>query len=90
MDELQALIGLGGVAVVAALVQVYKGVFPSLPEGLKPMVAIVLGIGWNVGVSYAITQSGGTGLPYAVATVMGIIAGLAASGVYSTQKALRS
>jgi len=91
MEELQVLIGLGGAGVVLALVQAIKLACPifqdgSKWEGMKPILAICVGVVWNVGVAWAIVSSGGEAVAYPIAAILGILTGLAASGLHSAQK----
>lgn len=80
MDE---LIGLAGAPVVMALVAVLRQAI-TIPDRYTPLLALALGIVWNVGLRAAdMTES-----TYAVAAVLGILSGLAASGLYSGGKAL--
>ena len=81
--QLIALQGLGGLAVVIALVQVLKPFVKD--EGLWPLMAIALGIGWNLLLIYVLGQ----GATWGYALVMGLVTGLAASGAYSAGKTLR-
>lgn len=76
MTELQALVGLAGAPVVAALVSVLVKPFTAL-KPLYPASALVLGIAWNLALAAVLGQS----LP--TAAIMGVLSGLAASGAYS-------
>ena len=81
--QLIALQGLGGLAVVIALVQVAKPFVKD--ESLWPLMAIALGIGWNLLLVFILNQP----TTWGYALVMGIVTGLAASGAYSAGKTLR-
>jgi hypothetical protein len=80
-QTLATLVGVGATPVVTALVQAVK---PFLPEegkgaGAKwpPLVSVVTGVIWNVGVSAAM------GTDLAVGAIVGVTVGLAAAGLYS-------
>jgi hypothetical protein len=77
--ELQALYGLAAVPVITALVEVVKRAV-AINERFLPVLALVLAIGWNVGVGMQLQID-----PVLAATI-GIVAGLAASGLYSQTK----
>ncbi len=81
MEDLTLFLGLAAAPVIAALVQVVKPFIGD--ERLWPVVAIGLGIGWNLAVTFAIEQAS-DGL--FAAGLIGVVAGLAASGLYSAGK----
>ncbi|TAK33757.1 MAG: hypothetical protein EPO21_11795 [Chloroflexota bacterium] len=74
--ELQNVAGLAGVPVIVALVEGFKRFYPG-EERVYPLVAIGFGLAINVGLAW--TSIGNLRL----AIVYGIVAGLAASGLYS-------
>lgn len=76
------LVGMAGVPVVVALVEVVKGVVPGLGERWYPVVSLVVGVGFNVAVSWYL------GGDLFLAGVTGLVAGLAASGLYSGGRAV--
>lgn len=78
--ELTDVIGLAGVPLIVALVQVTKAWV--VEERLYPVLALVLGLALNIGLAAA----RGSDLPAAV--LLGIVAGLAASGLYSQGKTI--
>lgn len=78
MENTSLLFGLAAVPVIVALVQVFKAFVSD--QRFWPLIAIVIGIAWNVAVA-AITQQ-----HVAVAGMTGIVVGLAASGLYSVGK----
>ncbi len=82
--EGEALIGLAGAGVVAALLQAVKSAI-GFPTRFAPLVAVGLGIAWNVGLRGA----GIADETYPVAVVLGVLSGLGASGLYSGAKAIR-
>lgn len=78
--ELIDVIGLAGVPLIAALVQVAKSWVTE--ERYYPLLALALGLGLNVGIA---TARGGD---IATALLLGVVAGLAASGLYSQGRTL--
>ena len=80
--DINQLIGLAGVPVLAALIQAIKIALP-LPDRFWPLLSIVLGIAYNLALAALLAQ------PLGVAAVIGLVAGLAASGLYSTAKTYR-
>ncbi len=87
MEELSAYFGLGGAAVVFALVEALKRLLAledTIWMRVVPSASIVLGIGWTA----LIATTGAVGsqsIPIIV--VMGTLSGLAASGLFSGSKA---
>jgi len=80
--ENEILIGLASAPVVAALLQVAKPTL-SLPAKFTPAAALVLGVGWNLGVKAgSITE-----ISWASAALLGVLSGLAAAGFYSNARA---
>ena len=82
MSDLSPLVGLSGVAVVAALVQVCKPLIRD--QRFWPVLAVGLGVVWNVGLALALSPP----LPLGPAILLGVLSGLAASGAYSGGRAL--
>ena len=80
--ELRELVGLAGVPVIVALVEVVKKVKPDMADGWYPLCALAFGIGLNVLLGWKL------GVDPVVAVVTGLVAGLAASGLYSQTKAV--
>mgnify|MGYP001593523801 CR=1 FL=1 len=78
--ELADVIGLAGVPLIAALVQVAKTWVED--SRYYPLFALALGLGLNAGIALA----RGGDMPTAL--VLGLVAGLAASGLYSQGKTL--
>ncbi len=78
-SELQALVGLAGAPVVAALVSAF--VKPFMADArFYPAAAVVLGVAFNLALAVVLA------LPLVPAGILGVLAGLAASGVYSGAK----
>ena len=75
--ELRDIIGLGGVALIVALVEAVKRIMPDLEPRWYPAVAVFWGMVINVG--FALSQIGDLKL----AIVYGLLAGLVACGLYS-------
>jgi len=67
--------------VITAIVQVLK---PVLPTRFEPLVSLLFGVIWNVGFTVGTDEFGR-------ATVfLGIVTGLAASGLYSGIQSVRT
>jgi hypothetical protein len=79
-----ALLGLAGVPVTTALTELVKRAFPELPARFVPLVALAFSLALNVGLAPRL------GVDVTTALVMGLVAGLAASGLYSAGKELRA
>ncbi len=74
----EQFLGLAGFPIITALVSVAK---PWLPdERLHPPVALALGVALNVGIAYQQQTD------LVLAVLVGIVTGLAASGLYSQAK----
>lgn len=82
MDQnTQLVTGLVSVPLLTALVEMLKAFVPD--KRFWPVIAVVMGVGLNIGVSVA---AGGNILQ---AALQGLAAGLAASGLYSTAKSVK-
>ena len=79
--ELSDVWGLAGLPFITALVQVAKPWVPD--ERWWPVLAMALGLALNVGIALAQASD----LPTAV--VLGVVVGLAAAGLYNSQKTIR-
>jgi hypothetical protein len=73
--NLASYLFLGSVPIILGLVQVFKQWVKD--ERWYPVIAIILGLVINMGLASA------TGTGYISALVMGVIAGLSSSGIYS-------
>ena len=71
------LTGLPAAPIIVALVAALGQALPALPRRAYPMLAIALGIAWNVAAAAVLGQ------PLSEAALVGIATGLAASGLYS-------
>ena len=78
--DLNLLWGLGLIPLIIALVQVFKQFVPD--KRFYPLFAVVIGIVGNLAIAYAIGES------FILATMLGVVAGLSASGLYSTGSAI--
>ena len=76
MDTEILFAGLAAVPIVAGIVQVAKPI--GLPHAWAPVLALVLGVGGSVGLSYTAGDA-----TIQVAVVQGLAVGLSASGLYS-------
>lgn len=71
------VIGIGGMAVVVALVELTKRTIPTIPNQFYPLIALIWSLCLNVGVAlYRHTDIG-------LAVVVGVVVALMASGLYS-------
>jgi len=77
----QDLVGLAGVPAIVALTQVVKGLWPKLPARFFPLVAIAFGLLINLGLMPLTNARPLEAIAY------GVIAALAASGLYSGYRA---
>ena len=77
MDGGTVVIGVGAAPIITALVAVIGQALPAMPRRWYPALAVALGIAWNAGVSASLGQLSWGSL------LTGIVAGLAASGLYS-------
>lgn len=68
--------GLASIPVILALTQVVKPFIAD--KRFYPVIAVFLGLIFNIGVGYSI------GADIAQSSVLGVLAGLSASGLYST------
>lgn len=73
--------GLGGIPLIQALVALVKTTIPGLPARYYPGVSIVFGVALNEVLAYLIQAD------YRTAAVVGVVAGLAASGLFTFGKA---
>jgi len=74
--ELRELIGLGGVPLIIALVELVKRTIPELPVRFHPALAVFWGIVLNVALAYLLAMN------YGPAVLIGVVAGLAAAKLY--------
>jgi hypothetical protein len=77
MGGLTSYAGLAGIPLVMALVQLVKLTFPGAPQCVWPAVTLGVAVAWNVGLALVLGTSGGA------AVLVGLLTGLAASGLYS-------
>ncbi len=84
-EVLKSLIGLGGVVVIVGLVQVFK---PFVKDTrYYPLIAIAWGLVINMGAAWGIGIT--ARVDWVVAALQSILAGLAASGLYSYGSTLK-
>lgn len=79
--SIRDLVGLGGVPLIIALVELAKRAAPAIPSRWYPVLALIAGIAVNL------TLRSISGLSVTDAIFLGIIAALAASGLYSQSRA---
>jgi predicted RND superfamily exporter protein len=80
--ETEALIGLAGAPVVLALVAAVRQAV-NLPTRFLPLLAVALGVAWNLGLKGADVPD----INWGTAAILGVLSGLSASGLYSGTKA---
>jgi hypothetical protein len=74
------LIGLAGAPLVVALVELVKRTCPELEPRWYPLAAVLWGEALNLGLAVTLGQD------WRMALLLGLVAGLAASGLYSGGK----
>lgn len=75
--DLKEFAGLAGAPLVVALTALIKTAWPELPDRWWPILSVVWGIALNEALAYLL------GTRYDVAALVGVVTGLAASGLYS-------
>lgn len=85
MGDLDAL-GVAGAPIVLALVTMLARTL-RLDARWRPLLAVLLGVVWSVGLASSNSTLAAPG-GMAKALLSGVVAGLAASGLYSSTKAL--
>lgn len=83
-NDLSALIGVSGVPLITALTQWCKLLFPDMSPRLLAAVPIIWGLVINLGLTYTHLQD------WPIHVALGVIAGLAAEGLYSTFQTVRN
>jgi hypothetical protein len=78
-------VGMAGVPLIVALIEMIKRVFPEISPRWYPVIAVLIGGILNVVGAYA---GGAAGPAAANALLAGLVAGLAAVGLYSGTKAV--
>lgn len=85
MDVSSVIVGTGAAPAITALISIILKPIPRFDnDRWSPLASLILGIAWNVGAV-------GVGLSdysYGVAVFVGIMTGLAASGLYSGGKSV--
>ena len=71
------LTGLPATPIIVALVAATGQALPMLPRRAYPLLAIAIGVAWNIAAAATLDQ------PLATAALCGVVTGLAASGLYS-------
>lgn len=86
MDSISfnTVVGVGGMAIVVALVEATKKVFPNAPTKVYPIYSLFWSMLLNVGI--AIYTHADIGL----AVIIGLVVALMASGLYSGGRTLLS
>ena len=81
--ETEAIVGLAGAGVVMGLVAAVRQAV-NIPARFTPILAIGLGIGWNLALKGAEFGDAGWG----ATAILGVLSGLSAAGLYSGGKAV--
>ncbi|MCL5265248.1 MAG: transposase [Chloroflexi bacterium] len=81
--DLREVIGLAGVPVVVALVEVAKRSLPGMSDRWYPACSLIVALGLNLGIGWRL------GLDVVTVIVTGVVVGLAASGLYSQVKTVK-
>jgi hypothetical protein len=87
--DLTAYVGLSGATIVVILVQLVKnasGMTEEMQIKYLPFVSILMGIAWNALILLGMAQFPRTSSGFATMIVIGLLTGLAASGLYSGVK----
>jgi hypothetical protein len=77
IPEATAYLGMGGVPIIVAMTTLVKRVWPTLPDTLYPVVALTWALLLNAGLGTYL------GNDPVLGTVAGVLAALAANGLYS-------
>lgn len=80
MENNALLTGFAAIPVIIGLVQIAKGFIED--ARYWPIIAIVVGVLWNVAVASITNQ------PLALAGLTGVVVGLAAAGLYDIRKTI--
>ena len=83
--DVSVLIGLGGLPAIMALTQMWKGIVSD--TRYYPLISVAMGLVVNILAAFALSQT--TGRELAAASIQGLIAGLAAAGLYSWGSTLK-
>ena len=75
-------VGLVGAPFIVGIVEICKKFIPD--DRFYPVIALLLGVIWNLGI--AVSRQG----DILLAVLVGVATGLAAGGLYSGQKTIRS
>ena len=78
--DLNQLYGLAGIPIISALIQLAKITIPETPDRFWPLASVIIAVVFNVMLGWRL------GSDMAIAGVIGLVAGLAASGLYSQAK----
>jgi len=84
-ELLKALVGLGGVPFIVGLTEVFKPFF--LDKRVYPVLSIFWGLAINLGIAWGLGWS--SRMEVVAAILTGVLAGLAACGLYSTGATFR-
>ena len=83
------IIGIGGAALVALLVEGVKRLFPAFAEDSRNVIALALGLGVLLSVLAYLSQIVPGFESWLNVVMAGLLAGFVAMGLYDTQRAAR-
>ena len=83
------IIGIGGAALVALLVEGVKRLFPAFAEDTRNVIALALGLGVLLSVLAYLSQIVPGFESWLNVVMAGLLAGFVAMGMYDTQRAAR-
>ncbi len=78
--RIQDWVGLSGIPLIQALVALVKTTMPSLAASYYPSISIAWGVALNLLLAYLLQSD------LRIAAVVGLVAGLAASGLFAIAK----
>lgn len=78
MDGQLVVTGVAAAPVIVGLVAATGQAVPAMPRRLYPVLAVAFGVGWQCAAAWALGEW------TAAAPLVGVIVGLAASGLYSS------
>lgn len=78
--DVNQLYGLAGIPVISALIQMVKLTIPETPDRFWPLASVVIAVVFNVLLGWKL------GTDLYLAAILGLVSGLAASGLYSQTK----
>jgi hypothetical protein len=87
MDLVKSLVGIIGVPIILAIVQIIKPFVKD--DRFYALIAVAMGLLINVGAAWVIANGALTPAIIGIGAINGLFAGLSAAGVYSTGQAIQ-